>query len=149
MLSMLPFLPLLMLGAYFVVAARPRMLRRLVPKLPEAPVWQLLPEAEDRYAVAVAYLTQHPSEIHAAWSHPSCHVAGALFRMASRRESWSPPSNIGCLTMIRSDRKYRAQTLELTDAIRLDTRIPCSSRDVTVNDLPVFAEWQRRLDREL
>jgi hypothetical protein len=147
MLSLLPFLSLLMLGAYFVVAARPRALRRLVPKPMKALVQ--LPEGEDRYAAAVAYLTQHPEEIRAAWSHPSCHVAGALFCMASRCESWSPTSTIGCLTMIRSDQKYRAQTPELTAAIRLDTRIPVSSRDVTVNDLPVFAEWQRRLDREL
>jgi hypothetical protein len=37
----------------------------------------------------------------------------------------------------------------LTKAIRADARIPEGPQWITVNDLPVFAEWQRRLDKEL
>lgn len=37
----------------------------------------------------------------------------------------------------------------LTDEIRQDTRIPWNSKNIKVSDLPVFAEWQRRLDWQL
>ena len=40
-------------------------------------------------------------------------------------------------------------TPELTKAIRKDPRIPKLPKNITVADLPVFAEWQRRLDKEI
>jgi MoxR-like ATPase len=55
----------------------------------------------------------------------------------------------GCLTMIRSDEGFVAQTSALTKAIKADTRIPDDPEKITLRHLPVFAEWQRRLDKEL
>lgn len=52
-----------------------------------------------------------------------------------------------CLTMIRNG--WQGPTPELTTAIQSDDRLPCSPRQITPAHLPVFAEWQRRLDREL
>jgi hypothetical protein len=37
----------------------------------------------------------------------------------------------------------------LSAAIFSDELIPISSHDITVADLPVFAEWQRKIDAEL
>jgi len=54
----------------------------------------------------------------------------------------------GCLTMIRRGHKY-AWTDELTKEIRSDERIPDADFDITPEHLPVFAEWQRRLDKEI
>lgn len=54
----------------------------------------------------------------------------------------------GCLTQIRSGR-YVAATDVLTVGIVSDERIPDSEADIDFDDLPVFAEWQRRIDREI
>jgi hypothetical protein len=36
----------------------------------------------------------------------------------------------------------------LWDSIANDRRLPTESSDITVEDLPVFAEWQRELDQK-
>lgn len=54
----------------------------------------------------------------------------------------------GCLTMIREG-SWIAETPELTLEIKQDERIPTSWSGITPEHLPIFAEWQRRLDREL
>lgn len=54
----------------------------------------------------------------------------------------------GCLTQIRTGR-YVAATDVLTAGIVSDERIPDCEVDIDFDDLPVFAEWQRRLDREI
>lgn len=108
---------------------------------------------EDKYDRAIAYLTQHPHEIVKAWGEPFHHPAGCLFgyvMQANTRESFelARRSPCGCLTQVKSG--YRcAQTYALTKAIRADTRIPKWPQWITVDDLPVFAEWQRKLDKEL
>lgn len=53
-----------------------------------------------------------------------------------------------CLTAVRNI-GVGAETRELSDAIRSDKRIPDDERLIRSEHLPVFAEWQRRLDKEL
>lgn len=128
----------------------------------------------DKYDQAIAYLTDFPNEIEQAWAQPADHPAGCLFQQASRInlstgnfekqhpvEAGEHVICIGCLTQIRRDAKdilpvinyvnipYCAITPDLTKEIALDTRIPDSPDRVGLEHLPVFAEWQRRLDKEL
>lgn len=57
--------------------------------------------------------------------------------------------NCGCLTQVRGQ-NYQAWTDRLTYEIRRDKRIPFSEEHITHPDqLEVFAEWQRRLDKEI
>ena len=102
----------------------------------------------DKYDDAVAYLTDNPGEILAAWNRPDKHPAGALFNYVAREVPKELDCMYGCLTQIRGE-IYEAETPELTRAIRADERIPRKSALVTLAHLPVFAEWQRRIDKEL
>jgi hypothetical protein len=111
------------------------------------------PMADDQYDHAIDYLMRHPEEILEAWRNCLTHPAGCLFRFAHTAmcgSAWQSCTH-GCLTMIRSNTFYKhdAPTPVLTDAIRADTRIPCSASDIRLHHLPAFAEWQRRLDREV
>lgn len=54
----------------------------------------------------------------------------------------------GCLTQIRLG-KHVAATDALTLEIRADDRIPREPHLITPAHLPIFAEWQRRIDKEL
>lgn len=103
----------------------------------------------DRYDEAVAYLTQNPDKIRGAWVAPSRHVhtGGALFQTAVDEKIGSVVH--GCLTQIRKfPQRYRAQTPSLTKAILDDDRLPTDEKEITVDHLPIFAEWQRRIDEE-
>lgn len=105
----------------------------------------------DKYDKAIEHLNAHPDEILSAWgaAYPD-HPTGCLFQYASPSEEAEFQANrmCGCLTQVRGD-DMNAWTPKLTAEIRADKRIPLDVDDVTVADLPVFAEWQRRLDREL
>lgn len=93
----------------------------------------------DKYDVAIAYLTQHPGEMPKAWTNPKDHPAGALFNIIP---------GIGlCLTMIRW-REGRWSFTGTAAEIARDSRIPLGPGQLRLSHLPVFAEWQRRLDRE-
>ena len=100
----------------------------------------------DKYDKAIEYLTDHPSEIERAWNNPRNHEMGCLFTYA--QHPVFDRFMCGCLTQIREG-GMGAQTKELTKAIRADRGIPFRAEDITVETLPVFAEWQRRLDKEL
>lgn len=106
---------------------------------------------KDKYDLAIDYLTDNPEEIYSAWGDPYDHQAGCLFYYATRKYSPNKvPESIGCLTQIRQGVLYPdAETEKLTHEIAADERIPDKLGEVTVDDLPVFAEWQRRLDKEL
>ncbi len=111
---------------------------------------------DDKYDKAIDYLMRHPNEVKEAWSCPPEHPAGCLFEFACRREVLRGFNNYGCLTMIRrvaypSDvwQSSVAETPELTEAIQADNRLPMHVDEIQLHHLPVFAEWQRRLDREL
>ncbi len=110
----------------------------------------------DKYDEAVEYLTDHPDEIYDAWGcgaededdQPYVH-AQCLFQFATRNGEWSV--DYGCLTQIRVGfgEVEVEDNHQLTLEIRADERIPSHGLDIRVEHLPVFAEWQRRLDREL
>lgn len=53
---------------------------------------------------------------------------------------------VGCLTMIRAGYD-RAHTPYMTRLIRADKRIPTRPDLIKPRHLPVFAEWQRRIDK--
>jgi hypothetical protein len=101
---------------------------------------------KDRYDKAVAYLTKHPDEIIHAWRNPEGEPGGRLFQFVGTTDGYG--ESCGCLTEVK-DGIRRAQTPALTKAIRADIRIPKGPQWLTAKDLPVFAEWQRRLDKEL
>lgn len=88
----------------------------------------------DKYDKAMAYLFKHPEKIPLWWSH-----GRTLFQLVP---------NSGCLTMIRNQRLIRPET-PLEKEIAADTRLPDSPTKITTDHLPIFAEWQRRIDREL
>lgn len=115
----------------------------------------------DKYDRAIAYLTEHPEQIRDAWSGAYEHPGGSLFRFAGPSAYLDCPDwtkqICGCLTQISKTadwlpddpNKYVAWTPELTEAIAADERIPKRPEHIRVEHLPVFAEWQRKLDREL
>lgn len=106
----------------------------------------------DKYDEAVAYLTANPDKIYGAWIGPNRNPGGRLFYYVMPNVQGTPWRNdgkaCGCLSMICGN-DYHAWTDELTEEIRGDDRIPKTGSDVRVEHLPVFAEWQRRLDLEL
>lgn len=115
---------------------------------------------KDKYALAIEYLTEHPYEIPHAWIGHRNHKAGCLFGFATPNGTGvgydEYDASPGCLTMIREARYgefiYHAIGPSgvdevLTKMIRDDSRIPDRyCQQITVADLPVFAEWQRKLD---
>lgn len=109
----------------------------------------------DVYDEAIEYLRKHPEQISQAWGHASDHQAGVLFAFVSesRYGQWFGDLDCGCLTMVAGQRgDYHAFGADgrpdgaLTDRIRNDVRIPTCASEITVESLPVFAEWQRELD---
>ena len=95
----------------------------------------------DKYDQQIAELTENPEKILNHWMQPK-----GLFAYANDGKGYV--NNTGCLTMIRYSSAYNAQTENLTNAIRNDIRIPKDQMQITVDHLPVFAEWQRLLDKE-
>lgn len=100
----------------------------------------------DKYDKAIAYLTENPHQIFESWQW-----GGSLFLRTGNPRPRTCDSDlvVGCLTQIRADVGYCTPTPELTKAIRNDDRIPKRPEQITVGNLPLFAEWQRRLDKEL
>jgi hypothetical protein len=105
----------------------------------------------DKYDRAIAYLRQHPDEIVQAWLLSRSHPGGCLFSFVSHdRQPLGSHGPCGCPVMIRNPiYKSVAETEHLTAAIRADDRIPMVEKDITLDHLPIFAAWQRRIDREL
>lgn len=111
-------------------------------------------EIHDKYSEAVAYLTEHEDRIESTWFEPHLHRGGCLFTFCTPDGTRQPRPDhrmCGCLTMIRGEwaLENHAWTDELTEAILTDERLPKSGYDIRPEHLPVFAEWQRRLDKEL
>jgi hypothetical protein len=104
------------------------------------------PLYKDKYDEAIEYLQLMPKEIWDAWTTYSRlpqHSAHCLFAPCGQ------DNRFGCLTQIRADCGYIAATPELTKAILADKRIPSFGPAIICKDLPIFAEWQRRIDKEL
>ena len=124
---------------------------------------------KDRYDEAIEYLTDNPEQIMDCWDRAWLSEHGDLFKYVSPGGRWECRINerldspsCGCLTQIRdsflnhrkgallkiaSDKSGMAIDEELTKEIQLDQRIPSNPEDITVESLPVFAEWQRKLDK--
>lgn len=128
----------------------------------------------DKYDRAISYYEKNSNLISHGWQFPFEESHGCLFRPATRIKGRANFENckysnalwpyredgkvVGCLTLIRNPEKtieslnsgkqsrLVACTDELTKAIRRDKRIPKEGNDISVNDLPVFAEWQRKID---
>lgn len=102
----------------------------------------------DIYDKEIERLTAKPYEIQASWM--GAEPLFALVRPSDKKGVGYCPNGaqVGCLTAVKFG-NYEAWTPELTAAIRADSRIPSSTDDITVAILPVFAEWQRRIDKEL
>jgi hypothetical protein len=117
----------------------------------------------DKYDRAIQYLLEQEKKgglaftraVQSAWGVPDLRDGGALFGYCSRSGSDRDAGNCGCLTQIRlshrekSNYPYLAATPELTAEIVADERIPERASAIEPHHLPVFAEWQRRLDEEL
>ena len=104
----------------------------------------------DKYARAITYLKKHPKQIISAWACPFVHPAGCLFQFAAGQFKENDSRIFGCLTQIRGySELYYAETRRLTRLIAKDERIPRDEQEIRLKHLPVFAEWQRRLDKEL
>ncbi len=114
----------------------------------------------DKYDLAIEKLMGVPDEEFAtavenawAWNHrdgPATHLP--LFDSAGRTgdrydKDWTGEI-CGCLTQVAEGFKGAA-TPELTEAIRADKRLPKHVSHIRREHLPVFAQWQRRLDQEL
>lgn len=98
------------------------------------------------YDEQIELLTKHPQEIEYHW----CSGTG-LFKIINDSENHI--RDAGCLTTIRKHPEMNKAYIkgvvneELTREIAADTRIPFDNKDITVQDLPVFKEWQERIDK--
>jgi hypothetical protein len=109
----------------------------------------------DKYDEAIAFLTANPHKISECWMAPDNLLAGELFQFVTPSGLYDSNDYMteqcrkpGCLSQIRADRGL-AWTPELTKEVKKDERIPADEYQIGVEHLPVFAEWQRRLDKEI
>lgn len=96
------------------------------------------------YDAQIARLTQNPEEISNDWT-----AQVGLFRIIDSKGI--PNLNSGCLTMIRGLNGWEAfikgeYNPEITKEIRNDTRLPGEMGDIGVHHLPIFKEWNLRID---
>ena len=124
---------------------------------------------KDKYDHAIDYLTANPEDIYEAWGSPGAWEGkgGELFGFVA--PDWTDSNaaadgcstrvgTCGCLQQIREAKEEgydgskgdakMAYWNRLWDLIANDRRIPVSGEDITVEDLPVFAEWQREIDEK-
>lgn len=102
----------------------------------------------DKYDEAIAALRAAPDfrrAVYRAWLDPSGTAAGCLFVAAAPDPRMG--LGYGCLSQVKH-KFLPGFTDELTAAIKADPRIPKLPADITPESLDVFAEWQRRLDKE-
>jgi hypothetical protein len=102
-------------------------------------------ETEDIYDQQIKELTKRPDLIENHWVD-----AKGLFKIIGQEPDNDNTLGSGCLTMIRNNTRCGAyikgvRDEELTEQIRKDKRIPKHSQ-IKIKDLPVFAEWQRKID---
>jgi hypothetical protein len=97
---------------------------------------------KDKYDLQIERLTEKPELIQEEWFEGK-----VLFKWVGNG------LQCGCLTQIRYNVFFYAINpkgeidQELTEEIRKDELIPIGIAYVTIEDLPVFAEWQRKIDK--
>ncbi len=101
----------------------------------------------DAYDQAVQWLRRRPTKIARSWNLET--PARILFGYVNKsRGSTYRGKLCGCLTQVKSN-QYEAQTKRLTNAIRVDPDVPSDPFDIRPRHLPVFAKWQRKIDKIL
>lgn len=96
----------------------------------------------NKYDEQIKYLTERPHAITTHWASGS-----GLFKMIAPFSVGS-----GCLTMIRDSPNSCKAFIKgkvdekITAEIAADERIPKKYWDIKVEDLPVFKEWQEKID---
>lgn len=98
----------------------------------------------DIYDKEVERLTNNPQDIWKDWNY----TGSILFSNAAPKGVvFNKKTNeyYGCITQVKA-RIYPAYTRNLTDEIREDKRVPSDGKYITVEDLPVFAEYRRKID---
>jgi len=97
----------------------------------------------DIYEREVERLTNNPDDIYDSWSEFT-----PLFQRVSMNQSdfTCQHGKYGCLTQIRRGSHIGRC---FTNEIMADTRIPCNETDIKPEHLPIIAEWQRKIDKEL
>ncbi len=111
----------------------------------------------DKYDKAVAWLTKNPNYIYSAWDRAfCCPIADSNYWSKEQIEAHEKAACLfencgsGCLTQVAHGDGIIAGTRELTRAIRADKdNIPRGGSAITAEDLPLFANWRRRIDKEL
>lgn len=101
------------------------------------------------YESQIKKLTEDPSLIYDEWMG-----AKGIFKLMG---SWLE-FYVGCPTMIRTNDENKECGFqyyafiggfphhEFTEQLSKDTRLPKDSLDITVEHLPIFAEWQEKYD---
>lgn len=111
----------------------------------------------DLYDIAIDYFKANPSRISDVWDDPKSHSSGVLFQSVTPSGySEENPDGFFCgdLCEIRSFMAH-AWTEELEEQINSDPRLPklWANNDfvpkITIENLQVFAEWQRKIDEAL
>jgi hypothetical protein len=100
------------------------------------------------YDAQIAKLTKNPKLIPIEWQ-----MGNGLFKVIGNNQI--DDCHAGCLTTIRDadpsvmDKAYINGEYDpvLTKQIRDDNRLPRYVRDITVEMLPVFKEWQEKIDK--
>lgn len=107
----------------------------------------------DRYDKAIEILIDTDSyELDKAWDEPQEHDAGCLFAYVGS-DPFDGRMN-GCLTQVKFDGQ-NAETMQLALDIKACDEIVSVGEMMEMNQeqlrssLEVFADWQRRLDKEL
>ncbi len=100
----------------------------------------------DKYDEAIAYLTANPEKIWDAWDKPISRDGGCLFDRCAKNVG---DRSYGCLTQVRAGQRSGQRSGCFVDEIRADERIPISGESIRIKHFPVFAEWQRKIDKEL
>lgn len=123
---------------------------------------ETIPTKPDKYDEAIDYIKTHPhpqEAIRLAWTHPDLYKkhGGCLFSVVAL----DPDSvdlglddRCGCLTEIRSVAEGHEENHierhafdnDLEGRIAKDRRLPVGVRGITLDNLHVFAEYQREAD---
>jgi hypothetical protein len=122
---------------------------------------------KDKYDFAIEYLHENPDDIGDAWGSPQEYAGkgGELFGFVGPdwtsnsqnvRYEGSVGGTCGCLQQIRkakedgNDGTYGEMCMShwprLWEQIASDRRLPFDQSDIGLEELPVFAEWQRKVD---
>jgi hypothetical protein len=111
----------------------------------------------DSYDKAIEYLKNNPSQIIDVWDDPKSHFSGVLFQSVTpdgMGQTNSYGEFCGDICEVHSN-LASAWTDELAEELLEDFRIPeiFASHDykprISIELLPLFAEWQRKIDNAL